>query len=116
MYSIAFSKNIEIIFSNLDLINMDELKEFLDSKQSGKVNVVSRALSLDLKDGSIAIVGHKIRENTWIISEDRVGELMIIKHDISDEQIRIALGYTYHMCNNLWPATVTAAATAAASS
>ncbi len=105
MYSIAFSKDMDVILTNLDLINIDELKEFLDSKQSGKVNVVSHALSLDLKGDSIAIVGHKIRENTWIISEDRSGELMIFKHNISDEQIRTALDYTYHMCNNLRPAT-----------
>lgn len=105
MYSVAFSKEIEIIFTDLDAINMNELKEFLDSKQIGRVNIVPHALSLNSTDRSIAIVGHKIRKNTWIIGEDRLGELTIIKYDLSDEQIRIALGYVYNTCNNLRRAT-----------
>jgi hypothetical protein len=103
MYAVAFSKDIEVIFSDLDAVNQSELKAYLDSKQEGRVHIVNQALTLDLKDRTMTIVGHKIRDNTWIIGEDRCGDILIFKHSLSNEDIYVAIQYIYHMLNTLRP-------------
>ena len=100
-YSAAFSESIEIIFPRLDLINMDELKKYLDSKQSNMLSIVSRCLTLDSESRSIAIVGYRISKTQWILTEDGRGDMTIFKHNLSDEDIHTAVQYLYHMYNNL---------------
>lgn len=100
-YSVAFSESIEIIFPRLDLINMDELKKYLDSKQLNMMSIVPRCLSFDLDSRTIAIVGYRIGKTQWILTDDGRGDMTIFKHNLTDEEIHTAITYLYHMYQNL---------------
>jgi hypothetical protein len=97
LYSLNLYEELDIIFEDLNMINMPNLKEAL--KKSGIIHVVDKQLTIDTVNCVITLNGYKINKNTYIINKDGSGDVMFIKYKCSNCDILTGIEYLYHMNN-----------------
>ena len=101
LYSINFYDGLDIIFEDLDIVNMDRLKEVVTTKELGYIEIVNKRLSINTNTSSITITGHKINDSTYIVKRDGTGDIFIIDYKCSNENVLTAIEYLYHMYRSL---------------
>ena len=101
LYSLNFYDGLDIIFEDLDIVNMDNLKEIVKTKQLGRIEIVDKSLTMNTDTKSITIIGHKINETTFIVKRDGSGDIFIMTYKCSDENVLTAVEYMYHMYKSL---------------
>jgi hypothetical protein len=97
LYSLNLYEGLDIIFEDLNMINMPNLKEAF--KKSGIIHVVDKQLTIDTVNCVITLNGYKINKNTYIINKDGSGDVMFIKYKCSNDDIVTGIEYLYHMNN-----------------
>ena len=97
LYSLNLYDGLDIIFEDLDMIDINKLKEIIDTKQLGYIQIVDKRLILNTNTESITIVGHKINESTYIVKRDGPGDIFILSYKCSDKNILTGIEYLYHM-------------------
>jgi hypothetical protein len=96
LYSVNFYDGLDIIFEDLDMINMDRLKEVAMTKQLGQIQIVDRSLSINTNTNSMTIVGHKINDSTFIVKRDGTGDIFILTYKCPESNILTGLEYLYN--------------------
>jgi hypothetical protein len=61
LYSLNLYDELDIIFEDLEMINMDRLKEVAKTKQLGYIQIVDTSLTINTHTKSMTIVGNKIK-------------------------------------------------------
>jgi hypothetical protein len=97
LYSLSLYDELNIIFEDLDMINMDNLKKIVTTKQLGYIQIVDRSLTMNTNTNSMTIVGNKINDSTYIVKRDGSGDIFILTYKCTDETILTGLEYLYHM-------------------
>jgi hypothetical protein len=97
LYSLNFYDGLDIIFEDLDMINMDRLKEVAMTKQLGYIQIVNRSLTINTDAKFMTITGHKINNSTYIVKRDGSGDVFILTYNCPDSNILSGLEYLYHM-------------------
>ena len=101
LYSVNFYDELDIIFEDLDMINMDRLKEVAMTKQMGHIQIVDRSLTINTNTHSMTITGHKINESTFIVKRDGTGDIFIMDYKCSNDNILRGIEYLYHMYKSI---------------
>ena len=97
-YSLNLYDGLDIIFEDLDMIDLDVIKEAVKNKYSGNIVLVNNVLSINTKEKSITIIGYKINNSTYIVNNKGSGDITLIKYKCNDDVIFTGLEYLYHMC------------------
>ena len=101
LYSINFYDGLDIIFEDLEMVNMDRLKEVATTKQLGYIQIVDRSLTVNTEANSMTITGHKINESTFIVKRDGTGDIFIMDYKCSNDNILRGIEYLYHMYKSI---------------
>jgi hypothetical protein len=101
LYSLNLYDGLNIIFEDLAMLNMKVLEEVVTTKTLGNIQIVNNCLSINTVEKSITIVGHKLNMGTYIIGNNKMGDIHIMKYKCSDKDILTAIEYLYHMYKNL---------------
>lgn len=101
LYSVNLYDGLDIIFENLDMLNINVLQEVLKTKTLGIVQVVENTFTINTTTKTITVVGNKLNDSTYIINKLAKGDITIMPYKCSDEVIFTALEYLYHMYKNL---------------
>jgi hypothetical protein len=101
LYSVNFYDELDIIFEDLDMVNMDRLKDIVRTKKLGHIQIVDRSLTINTNTNSMTITGHKINDSTFIVKRDGTGDIFILTYKCPESNILTGLEYLYHMYNSL---------------
>lgn len=101
LYSLNLHDGLNIIFEDLAILDMKSLEEVVQTKRLGNIQIVNSCLSINTVERSITIVGHKLNMGTYIIGNNKLGDIFIMKYKCSDKDILTAIEYLYHMYKNL---------------
>ena len=97
LYSLTLYDGLDIIFEDLDMINMDVLKEVVTTKILGNIHIVNKSLRINTLDNVITIIGHKINDSTYMVKRDGTGDIMLLTYKCSNTTVLTAIEYLYHM-------------------
>jgi hypothetical protein len=101
LYSLNLYEGLDIIFENLDMLNITALEEIVKTKSLGSIQIVKSSLTINTITKTITVIGNKINESTYIINRQSKGDVTIMPFKCSDEVILTAIEYLYHMYKNL---------------
>ena len=97
LYSLNLYEDLDIIFEDLSMINMDNIKEA--SKKIDNIQIIDNKFSIDTVNCIITLKGYKINKSTYIVNNDSSGDVMFIKYKCDNKTILTGVEYLYHMIN-----------------
>jgi hypothetical protein len=101
LYSLNLYEGLDVIFEDLDMLNITALEEIVKTKSLGNIQMVKNSLTINTTTKIITVVGNKINESTYIINRQSKGDVTIMPYKCSDEVVLTAIEYLYHMYNSL---------------
>jgi len=101
LYSLNLYEGLDVIFEDLDMLNIVALEEVIKTKSLGLIQIVKNSLTINTITKTITIVGNTINSSTYIINKAAKGDVTIMPYTCSDEIILAAVEYLYHMYNSL---------------
>jgi hypothetical protein len=101
LYSLNLYDGLDIIFEDLNVLNMEALEKVVRTKQLGNISIVDKILNINTDSKTITICGHQINSSTYIITQYRSSDITLIQYKCSDSNILTAIEYLYHMYKNL---------------
>jgi hypothetical protein len=100
LYSVHLSDEIEVLFSNLQMVDKDALGEFLKTNKKS-VSIVPGKLSVNLVHKQITISGFALNEKRFMVCENPGSTSYILTYKTENKNVLTAIEYLYHMYNNL---------------
>lgn len=101
LYSLNLYENFDVIFESLEMVDMNNLSEAIKSNDFDNVVVVPKLLSINTKDKTITIVGHKINNKTYMLNKAGNGDIYFLNYNCEKQNIVTGIEYLYHMHKNL---------------
>ena len=101
LYSINFFKDLDIIFEDLRLLDIDVLQHVATSKKLGNVQLVDKWLSINTTEKTIFIQGCNLNNSFYLVNKEGNGVATTIHYTCSDHDILTGIEYLYHMYKNL---------------
>ncbi len=101
LYSLNLYDGLDIIFEDLSMLNIECLKEVVETKKLGYISIVNNILSINTNEKTIQVIGNKINNSTYIVNREGKGDIILLKYKCSDENILTAMEYLYHMYRTL---------------
>jgi hypothetical protein len=101
LYSLNLYEGLDVIFEDVDMLNIAALEEVVKTKTLGSIQIVKNSLTINTITKTITIVGNTINSSTYIINKAAKGDVTIMPYTCSDEIILTAVEYLYHMYNSL---------------
>ena len=101
LYSLNLYDGLNIIFEDLAMLDIEVLEEVVKTKELGNIKIISNCLIINTAEKTMTIVGHKLNMSTYIIGNNKMGDIHIMKYKCSDKDILTAMEYLYHMYKNL---------------
>ena len=68
LYSLNLYDGMDIIFENLEMVNINNLEEVIKTENYDMIKVVNRIFTINTSNKSVTIYGHKINNKTYIIN------------------------------------------------
>jgi hypothetical protein len=96
LYSFCVEDSVRVIFEELDMVNIEEIHDAIQSKRNGVVSIAD-SLRLDTSTKTIQLTGYQLNKNTWIVTKDKKGDGYSIQCTADKKDIQTALEYLYHM-------------------
>lgn len=100
LYSVNFYDGLDILFEDLDMINMDVLKEVVKTKELGIIQITN-SLRINTDTKSMTIIGHKMNDSMYIVKRDGTGDMFILTYKCSNTDIVTGIEYLYHMVKSV---------------
>ena len=97
LYSLNFYDGMDIIFENLEMVNINNLEEVIKTDNYDIIKVVNRIFTINTSNKSVTIYGHKINSKTYIINMAGKGDLMLLHYSCKNEDIITGIKYLYNM-------------------
>jgi len=97
LYSLNFYDGMDIIFENLEMVNINNLEEVIKTDNYDIIKVVNRIFTINTSNKSVTIYGHKINNKTYIINMAGKGDLMLLHYSCKNEDIITGIKYLYNM-------------------
>ena len=97
LYSLNFYDGMDIIFENLEMVNINNLEEVIKTDNYDIIKVVNRIFTINTSNKSVTIYGHKINSKTYIINVAGKGDLMLLHYSCKNEDIITGIKYLYYM-------------------
>ena len=97
LYSLNLYDGMDIIFENLEMVNINNLEEVIKTENYDIIKVVNRIFTINTRDRTITISGHKINNKTYIINMAGKGDLMLLHYSCKNEDIITGIKYLYYM-------------------
>jgi hypothetical protein len=97
LYSLNLYEEIDIIFEDLSILDIDSLKEVVSRKKFGNISIVKNSVSINTDTKIIKIIGYKINNSSYIVNREGNGDINVAMYKCSDENILTAIEYLYHM-------------------
>lgn len=88
---------MDIIFENLEMVDMNNLEEVIKTENYDIIKVVNRIFTINTSNKSVTIYGHKINNKTYIINMAGKGDLMLLHYSCKNEDIITGIKYLYNM-------------------
>ncbi len=101
LYSLNVCEGIDVIFESLEMVNMNNLAEAIKSNNFDNVVVVPKILSINTKERTMTIMGHKINDKTYIINKAGNGDIYFLNYNCEKQIVVTGIEYLYHMHKNL---------------
>ena len=104
LYSIHFSNTLDVIFEDISMVNISNLKDSITNLKSNTLTsfyIVDNKFLVNMLDNTITLTGYKINNTTWILPKDGRGDGFIITHTLSKESMLTAIEYLYHILSGL---------------
>ncbi len=101
LYSLNLYDGLNIIFEDLSMLDMKALEEVVTTNTLCNIHIVKNCLIINTVEKTMTIVGHKLNMSTYIIGNNKLGDIFIMKYKCSEKDILTAMEYLYHMYKNL---------------
>jgi hypothetical protein len=101
LYSLKVCDDIDVIFEELEMIDIDKLDEAIKTKNYDRIDIVPNIFSINTVESTMTIVGHKINDSIYIVNKAGKGDIMIINYNCKKQNIITGIEYLYHMYKNL---------------
>ena len=101
LYSVNFCADIDIIFEDLNLIDISSIKKNITNGSFNLINIIPNRFFVNTDSQLISLVGYKINEKTYFVSRDGNGSKYDLTYNCSNKDIITCVNYLYHMYNNL---------------
>jgi hypothetical protein len=103
LYSVNFYNDLDIMFEDLRLLDIDVLRSVATTKQMGHIQLVDKWLSVNTVDKTISIQGCKLNDSVYLINKEGNGVAVTVAYTCSNDDILTGIEYLYHMYKNLVP-------------
>lgn len=101
LYSLNFYEGFDVIFENLDMMNMANLLKAIKTKNYDRIEIVEKTFVINTVDKSITIIGNKINDNTYMINKAGSGDIMCVHYKCENQSIITGIEYLYNMYKSL---------------
>jgi len=100
LYSVNLSDDIHIILEDLHMVNSDDLKNTIQSKQYELISVVPNTFYINTVTQIISIVGYKINSSTYLVTKEGTGTTIHLPYTCTKDTIQLAIECLYHLHQN----------------
>jgi hypothetical protein len=100
LYSLNIYDGLDILFENLDMINLDELEKIIHTQSYDYIEIIPNVLSINTVLKTITLVGNKVNDTLYILSKKGEGDIYKIEYNYPKEMIITAVDYLYHIYKN----------------
>ena len=97
LYSLNIYDGLDVIFENLDMINLTDLGNIVHTCAYDYIEIIPKMLSINTVLKTIVIVGHKINDSTFIVNKKGHGDMHILDYNCPKETVITAVEYLYHI-------------------
>lgn len=97
LYSLNFYDGLDVIFEDLEMVDMDNIRENIENKTYDRIEVAGKLFIINTVDKSIMIVGHNINNKTYMINKAGNGDIIILHYKCETQNIIKGIEYLYHM-------------------
>ena len=101
LYSLNLYDGLDVIFEDLEMVDMNNLAEVINTKNYDKIDIVPGLFMINTVNKSMMIVGHKINDKTYMINNARGGDIMLLNYKCDNQNIITGIEYLYHMNKTL---------------
>jgi hypothetical protein len=101
-YSLNLSPELNIIFENLDMININNLKKIIETKSYDVIELIPQKCIFDNINNKLTIFGNKINDKTYMINKNINYSIIEIQYEDLKKNIIAGLEYLYHIMVNLY--------------
>jgi hypothetical protein len=101
LYSLNVCEDVDVIFEELEMVDINNLSEVINTKKYDKIDIVPTIFSINTVEKTMTITGHKINDRTYIINKTGKGDIMFVNYNCEKETVVKGIDYLYHMTNNL---------------
>ena len=101
LYSFCLEESVKVIFEDIDMVNIEDIHDAIESKRDGLIRITDTGFSLDTRTNTIQLTGYRLNKTTWIVTKDKQGDGYCIQISATKKDIQTALEYLYHMISNL---------------
>ena len=81
LYSLNFYDGLDVIFEDLEMVNMNNLAEVIKTKKYDRIEIVDKLFRINTIDRTIIIIGNKINDTTYIINKAGKGDILILSYN-----------------------------------
>jgi hypothetical protein len=99
-YSLKLDDNLDVIFEDIEMLDLDSLNNALKTKNVDFVSIIKNRFTIDSKH-HITINGYRINDTTFFIPKALIDELSFVTYEIAEKNILTGIEYLYHMYHNL---------------
>jgi hypothetical protein len=100
LYSVQFSKDLDIMFEDFNAIDIANLGETIKTANYENIVIIPNVLSINTKNNTITIIGHRINNSTWLVTKAGKGKIYINNYSCSNDTIIEGIKYIYHILNS----------------
>ena len=80
LYSLNLYDGLDVIFEDLDMVDIDNLRDTVVNKKNfDRIEIARKLFIINTVDKSIMIVGHKINDKTYLINKDGNGNIILLQ-------------------------------------
>jgi hypothetical protein len=101
LYSLNLYDELDVIFEDLEMVDMNNLAEVINTKNYDKIDIVPGLFMINTVNKSMMIIGHKINNRTYMINKDRGGDITLLTYKCDTQNIVTGVEYLYHMTKTL---------------
>jgi len=96
LYSIQFYESLNIIFENINMIDMNLLEDAITNKTDTIILIPYQA-QIDTMSQQIIFSGHKLNDTTYFMTQSNKANSIFIPYECSNSVIWQGIEYLYHL-------------------
>lgn len=100
-YSLNLDDNLDVIFEDIEMIDLEALTNIVKTKNVDFVSVIKNRFTINSNKKQITINGYRINNTTFFIPKEQIDEISFLTLDIKEKNILTGIEYLYHMYHNL---------------